>query len=352
MPPKVSVLMSVYNGSRYLAEAIESILGQTFSDFEFIIINDGSIDHTADILAEYAGRDQRLILIQNEQNLGLTRSLNKGLIRARGKYIARQDADDVSLPQRLQRQVAFLDEHPEVVLVSSNYEVIDEMGHQIRIERKSSESLVIAWYLLFVNYVGGHSVVMFRREQIMNLGGYAEDYQYAQDYQLWLRLVNLGHIAILPEILLQWRAHRESISSSVLSQQTEFALMVTKGNMRELTGVEFNLAELAEFRRLWSGLPVTHRQIGQLQPKLEIIYQAFVAQRVRQGDDILALSCQIRSLISRQLLYCARSSSWIETMWLKLMILPYALAWQPSAVLIYWLKVIQKIWLRRSLRPA
>lgn len=352
MPPKVSVVMSVYNGARYLAEAIESILGQTFTEFEFIIVNDGSTDRTAAILAEYAGRDQRLILIQNEQNLGLTPSLNKGLARASGQYIARQDADDISLPQRLQQQVIFLDEHPQVVLVSGNYEIIDEQGRQVRVERRFGEPGIIAWYLLFVNYVGGHSVVMFRREQVVNLGGYAEDYRYAQDYQLWLRLVKLGDLVILPDILLQWRAHGENISASVLSQQTEFALMVAKGNMRELTGVEFNLAELAELWQLWSGLPITRRQIGRLQPKLEIIYRAFMAQRGAHGDDASTLSRQIRSLISRQLLYCARSSSWPETLWLKLMILPYALAWQPAAVLVYWLKVMQKIWLRRSLRPV
>jgi glycosyltransferase involved in cell wall biosynthesis len=350
--PKVSVVMSVYNGARYLAEAIESILGQTFTDFEFIIVNDGSTDCTGDILAEYTDRDQRLILLQNEQNLGLTRSLNKGLARASGQYIARQDADDISLPQRLQRQVAFLDEHPEVVLVSSNYEVIDEEGRQLRIERKSSESLVIAWYLLFVNYVGGHSVVMFRREQVMNLSGYAEDYRYAQDYQLWLRLANRGDIAILPEILLQWRSHGQSISSLVLSEQTEFALMAVKGNMRELTGIEFNPAELTELWQLWSGFPVTPRQIGRLQPKLEIIYRAFVARRMARGDDTSTLSRQLRPLISRQLLYGARASSLAETVWFKLMILPYAWAWQPSAVLAYCLEAMRKIWLGSSSRFA
>ncbi len=129
--PRVSVLMSVYNGERFLRDSVESILGQTFTDFEFLILDDGSTDSTCEILEEYANKDARIVLVRNDRNLGLTRSLNKGLRLVRGEYLARQDADDISLPKRLEMQVKFLDAHPEVGVVGSALEIIDENGNTI-----------------------------------------------------------------------------------------------------------------------------------------------------------------------------------------------------------------------------
>ncbi len=124
--PKVSVIMSVYNGDKYLREAIESILNQTFTDFEFIIVNDGSTDNSLEIIESYD--DERIKTINNKKNIGLTKSLNKALKFAKGKYIARQDADDVSLPNRFEKQVEYLDSHPEVALVGTSVYLIDENG--------------------------------------------------------------------------------------------------------------------------------------------------------------------------------------------------------------------------------
>jgi glycosyltransferase involved in cell wall biosynthesis len=124
--PKVSVVMSVYNGEKYLCEAIDSILNQTFENFEFLIVNDGSTDRTLEILQSY--RDPRIKVINNERNIGLTASLNKGLKIAKGEYVARMDADDVSFPHRLEQQKAFLDRNPRVAMVGSWAEVIDESG--------------------------------------------------------------------------------------------------------------------------------------------------------------------------------------------------------------------------------
>ena len=126
--PKVSVIMSVYNGEKYLKEAINSILNQTFKDYEFIIVNDASTDKSIKILEEYAKKDNRIGLIHNEKNIGLTRSLNKAIKSANGAYIARQDADDISLPPRLEEEVNFLDKHPTVGLVGSYAWMIDEKG--------------------------------------------------------------------------------------------------------------------------------------------------------------------------------------------------------------------------------
>src|SRR5688572_1551532 len=120
MLPVISVLMSVYNGASYLPESVESILAQTFTDFEFIIIDDCSVDETPQILNTYAQGDSRIRIIRNPENKGLTASLNIGLAEAQGKYVARQDADDISLPQRFEKQIQSLEGNPKSVLASSN----------------------------------------------------------------------------------------------------------------------------------------------------------------------------------------------------------------------------------------
>ncbi len=125
--PKVTVLLPVYNGARFLRQAIDSVLSQTWKDFELLVVNDGSTDGTAAILESYS--DPRIRILSNVQNIGLTLSLNKGLQSARGEYIARIDADDIALPIRLEKQVSYLDQHPEVGLVATGVKVIDERGH-------------------------------------------------------------------------------------------------------------------------------------------------------------------------------------------------------------------------------
>ncbi|MBZ0310357.1 MAG: glycosyltransferase, partial [Anaerolineae bacterium] len=143
--PEISVVMSVYNGEAYLKQAVESILNQTFPDFEFIILNDCSIDRTANILQDYAERDSRIKILHNEQNLGLTASLNRGLRAAQGAYIARQDADDISLPTRFAEQVHFLNQNPDVVLVSGNIEQINAAGQVIGHLNRAAPPELVRW---------------------------------------------------------------------------------------------------------------------------------------------------------------------------------------------------------------
>ncbi len=135
MPNRVSVVMAVHNGEKYLRQAVESILAQTFMDFEFIIVNDGSNDSTDSILGEFASRDKRIIIVQNGKNIGLTRSLNRGLELAHGQLIARMDVDDISFPQRLEAQVDFMESHPEIGILGTAACVIDadgKKGQEIR----------------------------------------------------------------------------------------------------------------------------------------------------------------------------------------------------------------------------
>lgn len=207
--PKVTVLMSVYNGEKYLLQAVDSILNQTFSDFEFIIINDGSTDNTAKILASY--NDPRIIIVNNEANIGLTKSLNKGLKLTKGKYIARMDADDISLPKRLERQVAFMDANPEIGVCGTWFEIIGDDKKSICSHPEQHDDIFVG--MLFGNTIG-HPTVIIRKDNILTLNEfYNEELTCAQDAEYWARLGVLGvKLANIGEVLVKYRIHERSVS--------------------------------------------------------------------------------------------------------------------------------------------
>jgi GT2 family glycosyltransferase len=209
--PKVSVLMSVLNGQEFLRPAVDSVLAQTFADFEFIIIDNASRDDTPAILASYS--DPRIVPLRNDRVRSLTQSLNKGLQAARGEYIARLDADDVAAPDRLAQQVAFLDGNLDVLLVGSGARAIDEAGRVIgRIDPpRTSADLYDA--LAFSNPIV-HSAAMFRREAAVALGGYPETFVYAQDLALWLKMAQRGRIGMVPAQLIDLREHKSQATQS------------------------------------------------------------------------------------------------------------------------------------------
>ena len=207
--PKVSVLMSVYNGIPYLQEAVDGILAQTFTDFEFIIVDDGSSDETPAVLDRYT--DSRIVRLRNESNLGLTRSLNCGLAVARGEYVARQDADDVSLLGRLARQVSYLDSHPHIALVGTAYVEVREASGNHRVMTMPLEHKEISMQLFYQNCFC-HGSVMARRACLEAVGGYDEQFEVAQDRDLWLRLAEHFELANLPEPLYHLRISSASIT--------------------------------------------------------------------------------------------------------------------------------------------
>jgi len=220
MVPKVSVLMSVYNGEAYLERSIESILSQTFRDFEFLIINDASTDSTEDILKN--AHDPRIKVINNSVNLGLTKSLNRGIGIARGKYIARMDADDLSLPYRFEIQVGFLDSHPEYAILGSSYLLIDQEGRTLSLVKVPVEDSQIRENLLKQNCFG-HGSVMIRREAVQKVGGYDERFKCSQDYELWLRIVEAFKASNIEEALYCWRMSNYSISKRNEWEQKYYA---------------------------------------------------------------------------------------------------------------------------------
>lgn len=218
--PSISVAMSVYNGERFLAAAIDSVLAQTFADFEFLIVDDGSRDGTAAILADYAARDPRIRVIARG-NRGLVASLNELLAAARAPLVARMDADDICLPERFARQHAYLAAHPEVGVLGSWTEDIDE--HDAAYPHEALDHPVTHEAFLAAIDAGApllcHPAVMFRRDLVRGLGGYHPAFRHCEDLDLWLRLATVTRIANLPERLLRYRHYSQQVSSRHATEQ-------------------------------------------------------------------------------------------------------------------------------------
>jgi glycosyltransferase involved in cell wall biosynthesis len=204
---KVSVVMCVHNGAETVAEAIESILNQTFPHLEFIILDDGSTDETLKIVESYRERDERIVLL-SQPNAGLTRSLNIAISLARGVYVARQDADDVSCPRRLERQVEFLDSNPEIALLGTNCYIDDGV---LRFEGRCLRTDEIN-RSVYLHNPFAHSSAMFRLSAFKEVGGYDESFDTSQDFELWMRFAKSGPIAMLPEPLVVRRQSHSVIS--------------------------------------------------------------------------------------------------------------------------------------------
>lgn len=221
--PKVTVLMAVHNGEDYLQDAIQSILSQTFRDFEFLIVDDGSTDRSREIVQSF--RDGRIRLVETGRNIGLPAALNAGLREARGEYIARQDADDRSLPGRLEAQVALLDASPDIHAVGAWFQSIDGQGALFGCNRPAGASPEIAEQLAAGLNPLAHGSVAFRRETVLDLGGYDERFWYAQDFDLWLRLVQNGrNLAVVPQDLYQRRKLPSGSAFKTLCQKRYGAL--------------------------------------------------------------------------------------------------------------------------------
>lgn len=199
----VSVVLPAYNAELYLKEAIDSILAQTFTDFELIILNDGSIDRTEEIILSY--QDERIVYIKNEKNLGLIGTLNKGMDLAKGKYIARMDADDICFPERFEKQVRFLEENLEYVICgTSGYRFYNNLSERRNFNVPLSDDHIRA--RLFFNTGFIHPSVMFRREVIVdNQLIFNNEYKYAEDYFFWMDILKYGKGVNLKEKLIYYR---------------------------------------------------------------------------------------------------------------------------------------------------
>ena len=240
--------MSVHNGERYLSEAIESILKQTFTDFEFLIINDSSTDSSREIISSY--KDSRIRFIDNDINIGLTRSLNKGLAQAKGKYIARLDADDVSLPERLERQVNFMEENEDIAVCGSSAIIIDsnsEVKDTICMPLKHDS---IVGRMFFGNCII-HSSVCFNKKNIIDIGGYNNEYNRTQDYELWCRCIAEGlTLENLTSPLIKLRKHADIISVKFFNEQEYFARKVLKKLFSDILYIQCSTKSISAYRKV------------------------------------------------------------------------------------------------------
>ncbi|AAK80133.1 glycosyltransferase involved in cell wall biosynthesis [Clostridium acetobutylicum] len=212
----ISVIMPVYNCEKYLEESIESILKQTYRDFEFIIVNDGSNDKSIDIINKYANDDNRIVVVSRDNNMGMVYSLNEGIDRAKGSYVARMDADDIALPERFERQIEYLNKNKDVDILACKVEAFGDVSREQKLEREhwynvdlnNSESIES---LFLENCYIAHPSVMMKMSVLKALGGYNLNYKRTEDYNLWLRAIAKGYkIAMLEEKLMKIRLHNDS----------------------------------------------------------------------------------------------------------------------------------------------
>ena len=206
---RISILMPAYNAAKYIADAIDSVLLQTYGLFEFIIVNDGSTDNTVQIIQSY--NDDRIILVKQE-NGGVSKALNTGLAIAKGEYIARFDADDICYPERLQKQFDFLESNPSYLIVGSDAEYMLENGEHLfdfSCIGHNHEDLMAKLYF-YCPFI--HSSVMYRKQPVMQAGGYSLLAHNFEDYFLWIRLASVGKLHNLSEILIRIRFNPESVT--------------------------------------------------------------------------------------------------------------------------------------------
>lgn len=213
--PKITVIMSVRNGERYLGAAIDSILAQSFTDFEFFITDDGSSDMTSSILTDYKERHPQISIFRNESSMGLPSCLNMMAGKARGKYLARMDADDLAHTNRFERQVAFMDRFSDIDVCFTNVNFMTEKGRIICARLVPSSSKSILELLPYVNYFA-HPTAMLRNSSFKEIGGYNELFFKGQDWELWQRMVANGmRLEIIREVLLDYRLHTQGNSSQL-----------------------------------------------------------------------------------------------------------------------------------------
>ena len=256
----VSVVMSVFNGEEFLAEAIDSVLNQRFRDFEFVIVDDGSTDATADILSKFVLRDGRIRVLVNGKK-GRAASLNLGISLANGKYVANTDADDLAMPGRLEEQVAFMERNPEVGVLGGAFELITDSGDVIDIIRHPLEDSQIRSAILRYNPIC-HSSVILRKDVALASGGYRSLLEPSEDYDLWLRMSERSRLANLHNVLVRYRVHANQLSVRKLEHQTLCVLAASAAAAQRRSGGPDPLADIQEITpQVVESLGVTPQKI-------------------------------------------------------------------------------------------
>jgi glycosyltransferase involved in cell wall biosynthesis len=276
--PCATVLMPIYNGAQFLAAAIDSVLAQTYRGFEFLIVDDGSTDGSSDIVADYARRDTRIRSIR-KANSGIADTLNVGLETARGEWVVRMDADDIMVPERIERQLAFATAHPRLAFAGSYLEYIDAHGQLLGTFGRGPTTETELANLLATggDFSFTHPTVILRREAALAVGGYRTAMQPVEDIDLFARLLATGAVGLVqPEILLRYRIHKSSVSSGRFRQQAAMRRLILYNVGRRMQGLpELTVAEFrrertrsfAERRKLWAEVSLKHALLARAEGK-------------------------------------------------------------------------------------
>jgi glycosyltransferase involved in cell wall biosynthesis len=298
MPPEVSVILSVYNGEEYLAEAIESILNQTLSDLEFIIIDDGSTDASAHIIQSYT--DPRIAFHPNQKNVGLTISKNRALALAKGRYVAFTDADDISMPGRLAAQFAYLEKHPGVGALGTAAKLIDGQGNVGRTIQFPRHHHLLYWRLLFFNNPLIHPSVMMRTALLTKAGGYDEARLVSQDYELWSRLALTTRLENLPDAYIYLRKHAQNISVLKEPRQFEYAVQLCQTMYLDRFGISLEKQTVEAFAAFYRrGAAPEARERLELAQTVLAIGDAFLQDEDLTWMDKRRLALEVRQSIKR-----------------------------------------------------
>ena len=227
--PLVCVMMAAHDAERYLTAAVESVLAQSYPRFELLVVDDGSTDGTLALLEQLAQRDARVRVLRNERNLGVVATRNRMLGEAppAAKYLAVLDADDVCLPQRLARQVAFLEQHPRHALVGCHTQIIDEQGRPVGLRRYPTSAAQIRRVITRYNPIA-HPGAMLRRSAVNEVGPYDADYPRCQDYELWLRLAERYDLANLDEVLIGYRISATQVKQRHLRESLRLTVQIQR----------------------------------------------------------------------------------------------------------------------------
>jgi glycosyltransferase involved in cell wall biosynthesis len=297
--------MSVYNSRRFIDQAVESVLRQTFDDFEFIVIDDGSEDNSMDIVRSYS--DNRIRIIENERNIGLTASLNRGIAAAQGRYIARIDADDLWREYKLSAQIKYMRDNPGVGLCGALAEIIDKDGKAIRRTNFPARHKAIIWSMIFVNPIMHSSVLV--QTDLMKKRRYDEDIKKSQDYDLWSRLAEHTQVNIIQERLVSLRRHDETITSVHGGEQLKYAIATADKHITRLFGEDFRRDG---FETFISGKAMNINELYTAKDFIDRAYNSFIGRYEPGAEELGEIKREYAVRLGALALpYIKKPSSWV-----------------------------------------
>ena len=266
--PLLSVLMPVFNSERFVAEAIESILNQSFKDFEFLILDDASTDKSIEIIKDFKNKDSRIKVFQNEKNLGVVESRNKLINLSKGKYIAWLDSDDIALPNRFEEEIKFLEEHPEIGMVGAYPEIIDENGKKLGIWLFEIDPKKLKIELFFHSPFLSSSVMIRRSSLPIEL--YDPRFQVAEDFDLYSKIAEKSDIANIPKFLVKYRINSKGLSKSNTGKMEQLAVQVIKEHAERL-GIKLEESTIKNLREPKTASKIAFEEIGKIEKSLILL---------------------------------------------------------------------------------